>query len=239
MWSSRLRLDPVSIGLVSGKPRALLRPFSIDRRAVEVHINSLTSIDLINDSEIFSSISRIQIKNNIAYEQMLVKKYYDNKHKSIHLENETWVLLRLHREYNILNTFVLDFKLSQQYTKSFQILEKIDNLVYKLNISLNWRVHSIFSIAQLESIDFSAANLFQRTSSSSDFVFVKRNTDDAKFFEIEKIVTKRINKRKDTKYLIRWLRYDFEHDQWRSTSEMRNAMNLVNEFERKTATNSK
>ena len=225
---------------------SLQRDFNNVITATEISSNqicydftSLTSIDLISDFRIFSSISRTQIRDNIAYEQMLVKKYYDNKHKSIHLKNETWVLLRLHKKYNIFNIFVLDFKLSQQYTKSFQVLKKIDNLVYKLNISFNWRVHSIFFIVQLKSIDFLAANSFQKISLSTDSVFVKKDTENAQFFEIEKIITKRINKRKNTKYLIKWLKYDSEHDQWRNTLEMRNAMNLMNEFERKTAINSK
>lgn len=162
---------------------------------------------------------------------MLTKLYYDNKHASIRFEKENWILLRLHKNYNILNTIVLDFKLSQQYTKFFQIIEKINNLIYKSNISTNWRVHSVFSITQLESIEVSNKNSFQRISLSADSVFVEEDTKTIKSYEIERIIIKRTNKRKETKYLIRWSEYDSEHDFWRSISKMRNVMNLINDYE--------
>lgn len=106
---------------------------------------SVGLIKHINDDFSFTLL-RTQTQNNIVYEQMLIKNYYDNKYKSIYLKNETWVLLRLHKKYNIFNIFVLNSKLSQQYIEFFKIFEKIDNPVYKLNIFKNWRVYSIFLI---------------------------------------------------------------------------------------------
>ena len=194
---------------------------------------SLISINLLKNIEMnFSQFTRIQVKNNIAYDQMLIKKYYDDKHKSIHLKIESWALLRLHKNYNIFSIVVLSSKLSQQYIESFQILEKIKNLTYKLNISTNWKVHSVFSIAQLKFIDSLNADSFERNAASFDSIFVEKDTDDVKFFEVKKIIMKRINKKRDVKYLIKWLNYDSEHDQWRSISELENVMNLVNDYER-------
>ena len=194
---------------------------------------SLISINLLKNIEMnFSQFTRIQVKDNIAYDQMLIKKYYDDKHKSIHLKNESWALLRLHKSYNIFSIVVLSSKLSQQYIESFQILEKIKNLAYKLDIFANWRVHSVFSIAQLKFIESLNANSFQRNAASFESIFVERNTNDVKFYEVKKIVIKRANKKRDLKYLMRWLNYDFEHDQWKNISKLKNVMNLINDYER-------
>ena len=219
---------------------ALQKNFNNEATSIEMSSNqicydftSLISIDLLKNIEMnFSQFTRIQVKNNIAYDQMLIKKYYDDKHKSIHLKNESWALLRLHKNYNIFSIVVLSSKLSRQYIESFQILKKVENLVYKLNIFANWRVHSVFSIAQLKFIESFNADSFQRNAASFDSIFVEKDTNDVKFYEVEKIVMKRANKKRDLKYLVRWLNYDSEHDQWRNKSELKNVMNLVNDYER-------
>lgn len=82
---------------------------------------SLTNTNLLKSVESVHSqqVLRIQIKNNISYNQMLIKKYYDNKYKTINLNIETWMLIKSYKNYNIFNTFVLDLKLLQQYIESF------------------------------------------------------------------------------------------------------------------------
>ena len=161
---------------------------------------------------------------------MLIKMYYDKNYKIIQFKKINWVFLKLHKEYNIFSTTIFDSKLLQQYTKSFLILERIEILVYRLNISQNWRVHSIFSIAQLKFFDAFATNSFKRTLFSSNSVVVENDTKTIKSFEIKKIVTIKIANR-EKQFLIRWLNYDSEHDQWRNLSEMNNVINFVNEFE--------
>ena len=150
---------------------------------------------------LISQLTRMQVENNIAHDQMLAKMYYDKKHKSIQFNHENWVFLRLHKDYDISSTVALDFKLSQQYTEFFQVLEKMKTLAYKLNISSNWRIHSIFSVAQLEFAKTLSADSFKRTTSSFDSVFVKENTNKVKSFEIEKIVTIRISRKKNIWYV--------------------------------------
>lgn len=74
---------------------------------------SLINVDLIKyiNDEFYFVLSQAQTQNNIICKQMLIKNYYNNKHKSIHLKNETWILLRLHKKHNIFNIFVLNLKL--------------------------------------------------------------------------------------------------------------------------------
>ena len=181
--------------------------------------------------ETIARIIREQIKNNIAHEQMLAKYYYDNKHDNIQFEMNDWVLLRFHKNYTISSVKILSSKLLSQYIEFFQILERIDNLIYRLKISSNWKVHSVFFVTQLKLVESLMNDSFKRIMLSSNSVFVKNDTKNVKFFEIEKIIITKMNRSREKKFLIRWLKYESEHDLWRNISEMKNVRNLVNEFE--------
>ena len=142
-----------------------------------------------------------------------------------------WILLRFHKNYTISSVKTLSSTLSSQYIEFFQILERIDNLTYRLKISSNWKMHSVFFVAQLKFVESLMNDSFKRIMLSSNSVFVKDDTENVKFFEIKKIIITKMNRSKEKKFLIRWLRYESEHDSWKSISEMKNVRNLVNEFE--------
>ena len=194
---------------------------------------SLQSLDLFKNTAVTSTLSRTMIVDAIAMTQMYSKTIYDENHTSLKMQIEDWTLLRLHKRYKISSTIVLKRKLSEQYVESFQILEKIDNLAYKLNISSTWKIWSIIFIAQLESSSTSTSNSFKRTSTSSSFVSMKDESDSniVRSYEIEKIVVKRNNRRKNHEYLIKWLKYEPQNDFWRSLSKLQNALNLVKKFD--------
>ena len=170
-----------------------------------------------------SSIKR-DVQNSIAFSQTLSKDYYNKKHTSCQLQIDDWIFLKLHKKYDIFFIAILSKKLSQQYVESFQIIEKIDNLTYRLSISQHWWIHSIISIAHLEFSSFSS------TSQSSSSIFMKENSNVIKSFEIEKLMIKRITRR-EVEYFVRWLKYDSEKDMWRSISKLENAMNLIQQYE--------
>ena len=200
---------------------------------------SLRSSDLIKiDIEISAQTTKMQISDAIALTQSLFKHTYDKNHKLLQMKMRDWVLLRLHKDYDVVSTVVLKFKLSSQYAESFRITEKIDNLVYKLDISINWRVHSIFSIAHLKLAKNSAIDFFQRTFQQSESIFVNENIENVQSFEIEKLIANRETRRRGTEYLIRWKNYESEHDVWRNIFELENAMKFVNEFKQNVSTTS-
>ena len=195
-------------------------------------INSTNLLKTFN-SVVKSSSTKLEIVDSIAMTQISSKKLYDQKHQSLTLNIEDWALLRLHKDYQILSSITLNFKLSQQYVSLFEILEKIENLAYRLKISEHWRIWFVVSIAQLES--FSALNddSFNRTKASLSFVIMKEKFSEntVRSYEIEKMLAKRINRRKSAEYLIRWFDYDLEKDAWRNLSKLQNAMNLVRNFD--------
>lgn len=86
-------------------------------------------------------------------------------------------MLQLYKEYFILAMTRVTKKLIQQYVKPFLILEKVGRLTYILDISVDWKIHPVFSVAQLEpapplSLDlFSSPYLFCLSP-----VFMERDT---------------------------------------------------------------
>ena len=194
---------------------------------------SLQSIDLLKDITMTSTLSRITVVDSIAMTQMYSKTIYDDNHTSLQMKIEDWALLRLHKKYEISSTVVLDRKLSKQYVDFFRIREKIENLVYKLNISQKWKIWSIIFIAQFELFSASTSDSFQRTHTSSSSISMKdeSNTNAIRSFEIEKIIVKRYNRRKDYEYLVRWFEYESQNDFWRSLQKLNNVLELMKEFD--------
>ena len=154
--------------------------------------------------ESLSQIVRMKTVDVIAFDQMNFKFYYDRKHQSTNLAVDNWVQIRLHKNYNISFTVVLNSKFNQQYIAFFRVTKKIDRLIYKLNISREWIIHSIFSIAQLESCLSSIKNFFRRARFiNSDFVYVEKNIEFVKFFELKRIINKRIIVKRNIEYLVK------------------------------------
>ena len=223
---------------------ALERKMNNDRNSTSKSSNEicyeftlLRNSDLIKiDIEIFAQMTKMQISDAIALAQNLFKHIYDKNHKLLQMKMKDWALFRLHKDYDVVSTVVLKLKLSSQYTESFRITEKIDHLVFKLDISINWRVYSIFSIAHLEFAKNSAIDFFQRTFQQSKSIFVNENIENVQSFEIEKLIVSRETRRRDTEYLVRWKNYESEHDVWRNIFELKNAMKLVNEVKQNVST---
>ena len=146
---------------------------------------------------------------------------------------ENWTFLRLHKNYEISSIIVLRRKLSQQYVKFFKIFQKINNLAYKLNISHEWKIWSVIFIAQFEFSSASNTNSFKKIRDSSSSISMKDDlkSNNVKSFEVEKIIVKRLNRKKESEYLIRWLKYKSQNDFWRNFQKLRSVMKLIKEFD--------
>ena len=71
---------------------------------------------------------------------------------------------------------------------------------------------------------------------------MKNDTKIEKFYEIEKLMSRRIRryeKKNVTQYLIRWSDYDSKYDEWKSLSALNNLMNLVKKYEKANPSKSK
>ena len=115
----------------------------------------------------FNATTRVRFEmiDVIAFAQMINKYYYDRKHQFLFMKIDDYALIKLHHDYNISTTEVLDKKLSQQYIDFFKILEKIDNLTYRLKLPNHWRIHLVLFIVQLKSVFSSMNDFFNRSRS--------------------------------------------------------------------------
>ena len=201
---------------------------------------SMQSIDLLKNSSIMSiEIAKMSAANAIAMTQMYAKNIYDENHHSLQLKIESWALLRLHKKYEISFIIVLNRKLFQQYVKLFQIVEKINTLTYKLNFSREWKIWFVVFIAQFEFSSTSNSDSFERIRVFSSSITMK---DELKFdivrsFEIERIIAKRFNKRRNHEYFVRWFEYESQNDFWRNVSKLQDVIDLVNDFNSSFITN--
>jgi hypothetical protein len=195
---------------------------------------SVNSLDMTKDIIAFDSIRiRKKIANILAWTQMQMKSQYDRKHQYLNMRIDDYALLRLHKEYNISATKILEKKLSQQYADLFRILKKVRNLAYRLKISNHWRIHSVIFVTQLESMSNPIKDSYSRSRpKESGPVKMKEDTVKIKFYEIDRLIDRRITARRETEYLVRWKGWESQYDEWRNISELQGCLELVNEYEK-------
>lgn len=124
----------------------------------------------------------------------------------INFAEKSQVYLRLHHDYSISR---INSKLFNQRIESFSILEKIDNLAYRLKFSDVMRIHPIISITQLKSFSNRSENSYHRTFTQSVPSIKKtQNNLDPNFitqyrlYIIERLLNRRGTK-KNVKYLVK------------------------------------
>ena len=151
-------------------------------------------------------MKREQIEDVITFTNIFAKTYYDKFYIILKLTCDNITYLRLHYEYEILN--LNNRKLHYQKIDSFQILEKMRSLAYRLKFFLIIKIHFIMSIAQLKS----ALNddSYERSHNTNPFFIkekIEKNIDfefvfKYKFYKIERFL-KRHNIEKNIIYLIK------------------------------------
>ena len=167
---------------------------------------NITKINTVNAQDLSTQRLKYQRKtiDAIVFATTKIKIYYDVRHTSIFFKKSEYVYLRLNKKYKLSKRF--NSKFSQQRCEFFKILQRVERLTYKLNLLSTWRVYSIILIAQLKSI-FVDFDFYQRLRfHHSNSVKMKRNTNEYRFYEINKLMSKKIRKYNKTliiQYLIR------------------------------------
>lgn len=137
-----------------------------------------------------------------------------------------------HHDYSISFTKNIDKKLFQQYVDLFKVVQKVENLVYKLTIFDHWQIHFVFIIVQFESVPNFDSNSYEQKKGRLFSIIVNEDIDAVKNYIVKKIIRTRQIVR-DKICLIRWKKYGPENDVWRNLLEMNNVFDLVREFENK------
>lgn len=128
--------NEIAYDFISMQVINLQKTFTISMKAMRFSIK--TKNNVIETSLILKNrrlIVRQEISNVIVFEQMKTKHWYDFKHQFLTMRANNKILIRLYREYDISFIIVIEKKFEQQYVDSIIILEKIERLTYRLNLS--------------------------------------------------------------------------------------------------------
>ena len=139
-----------------------------------------------------------------------------------------WVNLCLHRGYKIPG--LENKKIGQQFVGPFRVIERIGKLAYRLDLPGNMKIHNVISIAHLEPATNPTEDPYGRHRQEPPAVVV----DGQDEWEIERIIRKRRIRRGrgwSTQYLIQWLGYGPEYNEWKTARDMGNAQELIADFE--------
>ena len=147
------------------------------------------------------TINVIETKVVIVWVNLTIKIVYDKHHKFLELKIDDQIFLHLHKKYFL--SFVKSFKLSIQRIESFKILERKNDLIYKLDILKNWKIHFVIFIVHLESIlkddDFYDR---ERSLHSKSIVEFNKNWYD---YEVESLLRHRIKRYDRDKLMFEYL----------------------------------
>ena len=140
------------------------------------------------------------------------------------------IYLRLYQNYTISRLF--NKKLSNQQIDFFKIIEIVDKFkqIWRLKLSFVMKIHSIVLITQLKSIILNQN--FYNKSTNQDFSSIEKNQSriEISHYEIERLLNKRLT-RDHANYLVKWKKYDYEHNVWYFLHILNNVDEFVVEYE--------
>ncbi len=159
----------------------------LNKTVYEFSLNIIFTLNIAAESVLSLSVFQIEVTDVVDFTKINIKYHYNQKHQPLVMQVSNYALLQLHHEYSILT--ITNKKLKQQYVEFFQIIDWIDQLVYKLDILPYWCVHSVFTVAQLELCSSLKNNFFNHSHSEESFIiFIKENTESWKFFKLKRLL---------------------------------------------------
>lgn len=169
----------------------------------------------------------------IAFANAKMKVYYDSRHKPLLLKPGDKAYLRLNKGYKLPEHHQ---KLSQRRCGPFLVKRRVGRLAYELDLPSTWKIHPVISIAQLEPASGVQDPYNRPRPHYPDAVEIEGDTEDQKSYEVERVLAKRIRKfgrTAVTQYLIKWLGYGPEFNEWKSLSALDHCLELIEEFEQR------
>ncbi len=147
-------------------------------------------------------------------------KYYNWKHKSKFFNVDDLIMLSAKN----LKQKKSSKKLSNKLIEFFHIQKSVNKQTYCLDLSIIYRVHSVFHVFLLE-----LYNCRLNNDSILNYLVLKL-IDDEQEWKIEKILQKWKRKR-ILYYKIQWKEYLIEYNQWISSEDIKDVSKLIEAFE--------
>ncbi len=188
--------------------------------------NSLTTLEQERE------ILRKKTEEAISFANAVMKIRYDQTKTSMHLNKDDFVYLTLHKEYTQFD--LINRKFSKQRLDLVKIIEKVNNFVYKLDLSSIWKIHSVVFIIHLKSTSSNEDSYRREIIKSKSITNVQSDFDD---YEVKRILAKRKilkkrSRRSIVQYRVKWLNWEDSYNQWVDKDDM-NSQNLIADYERK------
>ena len=182
-------------------------------------------------------IKREEADDAMSFASTIMKARYDSKHLDLRLKEGDQVFLKLHHGYSIPG--LANRKLSQQRVGPFKVLSKIGTLAYKLELPPVMKIHPVISVAQLEPAASGPDRYGRKINLEPPPVVNENEADqvgkDGKPYEVERVIEKRVSEKGKISYLIKWKDYGNEHNAWYDIGDLAKSMELVEEYEARTA----
>jgi hypothetical protein len=174
---------------------------------------------------------RTRAKEAFNLAQMTQEKYYNQGRLNTEFHEGQLVLLNVHTLKLFRAETGRGRKFLPKYEGPFEIIQKISPVTYRLRLPVSYGIHPVINIAHLEAYNESPKEFGERTikpMKRADFLELPE-------IEIERILAKKYikrGKRQIAHYLVRWKNFDPDHDEWITLQGLRNAPELVKEWER-------
>lgn len=191
------------------------------------------NFDSVDKASKKSSTAALLLKNEIDHLNTVLKDriseattwqahYYNKHHEPLFFEVEDKMYLFTKN----LKTKRKSKKLNYKKIESFEIVQKIDQSAYKLNLSISYRIHPVFHVGLLEPY---IENRFRNRYLEPPHSIL---IDEELEYETEEILDSRYNKRKKIfQYLVKWKAYDNSKDNtWKSIDDVCHSADLIETF---------
>ena len=185
---------------------------------------------LIEDWNVFRLKYQENVEKIIEWANIIIKFNYDRRHTSLNLKNKFKMYLRFHHDY--IDSKIINKKLSQYRVDFFTILDKINNLVYRLKFSSMILIYFVIFVVQLKflfvDVDFYQRSKFDEKNFSS---IIMKNNNSIFHYEIERLLDRRTSRDK-IQYLVKWKKYESIHNVWYNNDDLVDAQNLIENYEK-------
>ncbi|GMJ02256.1 hypothetical protein HRI_003894800 [Hibiscus trionum] len=117
-----------------------------------------------------------QLKHNLHQAQLRMKNQADKKRREVELQVGDWVFVRLQPYRHLSLRLHRNQKLSPRFFGPYQVVQRIGNVAYKLELPASTHIHPVFHISQLKlchgqpSHQFTPLPMFSATPNLADKV---------------------------------------------------------------------
>ena len=175
---------------------------------------------------------RQQAQEALQLGQYFQKRAYNRGRLSFEFEEGEMVVINPHSLSLLRTEKGRGKKLLMKYDGPFEIIKKISPVSYRLKMPASYGIHPVLNIAHLEKYQTSPPEFGDRPRKSLN----REDFNDLPEYEVERIIAERRKKGRNGKrilqYLTRFRRYSNEFDEWLSGSQLKNAPEPLEFWER-------